>query len=158
MRDSRIGGFGAIGLIFILLTQYVALNSIPQHAERLIIFALILAPVVSRWAMVNAIFAYPYARPDGLGKVYKEAVSRRHFSLATLIAAAVSVLLFGLSGLIIMAGTWAVVNLLALYLKHQLNGLTGDTYGAVNEVATTSVFLIITLLSYNHWLVYSWWV
>jgi adenosylcobinamide-GDP ribazoletransferase len=158
MRDSRIGGFGAIGLILILLTQYVALNSIPQTSERLTIFALILAPVVSRWTMVNAIFAYPYARPDGLGKVYKEAVTRQHFVLATLVTAAAGVLLFGLSGLIILAGTWVIVNLLALYLKHQLNGLTGDTYGAVNEAATASVFLIVTILNYNHWLIYSWWV
>jgi adenosylcobinamide-GDP ribazoletransferase len=158
MRDSRIGGFGAIGLIFVLMIQYVSLNGIPNPPDRLVVFGLILAPVVSRWTMVNAIFAYPYARPEGLGKVYKDAVTRQHFSLVTLVTAAVSVLLFGISGLIIMAGTWAIVNLLALYLKHQLTGLTGDTYGAVNEVATASVFLIITLLAYNHWLVYSWWV
>ena len=69
MRDSRIGGFGAIGLIFLLLIQYVSLNSIPSFPERLIVFGLILAPVLSRWAMVNAIFVYPYARPTGLGRV-----------------------------------------------------------------------------------------
>jgi cobalamin synthase len=68
------------------------------------------------------------------------------------------VLLFGAAGLIIMASCWAIVNLLALYLKHQLNGLTGDTYGAINEIGTAGVFLIVVLLAYNHWLFYSWWI
>jgi adenosylcobinamide-GDP ribazoletransferase len=158
MRDSRIGGFGAIGLIFLLLIQYVSLNGIPNYPEKLIVFSLILAPVLGRWAMVNAIFVYPYARPMGLGRVYKDAVTWRHFAIATFVALTLSVLLFGAAGLIIMVGCWAIVNLLAFYLKHQLNGLTGDTYGAINEVATAGVFLIVVLLAYNHWLFYSWWI
>ncbi len=158
MRDSRIGGFGAIGLVFILLLEYISLNAIPSFPNRLLDFSLITAPVVSRWTVVSSIFVYPYARPTGLGRVYKDAVGRQHFVLATVIALAVSIILFGLNGLIIMAGAWIIVNCLAYYLNHQLKGLTGDTYGAINEVATVSVFLIVVLLAYNHSLIHSWWL
>ena len=67
MRDSRVGSFGAFGLALVLLIQFVALNSVPEEYRTGII---ILAPVLSRWAMVNAIFVYPYVRPDGLGRSF----------------------------------------------------------------------------------------
>jgi cobalamin synthase len=42
---------------------------------------------------------------------------------------------------------------MATYLKRKLAGLTGDTYGAINEVAEVGVLLIVCLLAYNQWLV-----
>ncbi len=156
MRDSRIGGFGAIGLGLVLLIEYVTLSNIPGP-DLLKPFVLVLTPVLSRWAMVNAIFVYPYARPTGLGRAFKDAVTGQQFVIATLIAGIIAVGLLGVSGLIIMAGSWIIINILAVYLRHQLNGLTGDTYGAINEVATISVFLLAILLGYNHWWTFAWW-
>ena len=71
MRDSHIGGIGAVGLFLFLIIEYVALNSIP---DKWMPFTLLLAPTVSRWAMVYSIFTYPYARPEGLGKAFKQGV------------------------------------------------------------------------------------
>jgi adenosylcobinamide-GDP ribazoletransferase len=158
MRDSRIGGFGAIGLVLLLLVQYVALNSLAGVPEALIVATLILSPVASRWAMVYAIYAFPYARPAGLGRVYKDAVTWRHFAIATVFVLAVSVALLGPYGLAIVAGVWVVTSLAAFYLKHQLGGLTGDTYGAINELAIAVSFLLVTLLAHNQWLDYGWWI
>jgi len=148
MRDSRIGGFGAIGLAIFLLIEYVLLNNLPNDEK---LFALILAPALSRWAMVNAIFVYPYARPAGLGKAFKDAVNWRQFALATLIALILTLVFFRLAGLVILAGMWIIITLLAGYFKHQLKGLTGDTYGAINEAAVASVFLVVIVLAHNHW-------
>ncbi|MBP1707770.1 MAG: hypothetical protein H6Q39_1494, partial [Chloroflexi bacterium] len=41
----------------------------------------------------------------------------------------------------------------SVYLKRQLKGLTGDTYGALNEVATVSALLVVTMLAFKHWLI-----
>jgi adenosylcobinamide-GDP ribazoletransferase len=150
MKDSRIGGFGAIGLALTLLIEYVTLSSIPANIK---VQILILAPVLSRWAMVNSIFVYPYARPHGLGKAYKDAVNLRHFIIASLFTLAISVVLFRWSGLIIMAGTWLVIALLAEYFKKHLKGLTGDTYGAINEISFIAALFFALLLAYNHWLI-----
>jgi adenosylcobinamide-GDP ribazoletransferase len=150
MKDSRVGGFGAVGLALFLLIEFVLLNSIPANLR---MFTLILAPTLSRWAMVNAIFVYPYARPSGLGTVFKEAVSWRQFLIATLVTLIVAVALFRAIGLTVMAFVWVVMALFAVCLKRQLGGLTGDTYGAINEIATASVFFIITMLSFNHWFI-----
>lgn len=150
MRDSRIGGFGAIGIALFLLIEYVSLNSIPVNLK---LYVLILAPTLSRWAMVNAIFVYPYARPTGLGKSFKDAVNWQQFVIATLVTLIVAVVLFRIAGLIIIAFGWLIMTLVALYLKRQLKGLTGDTYGAINEITVVNVFLVVAMLAFNHWLV-----
>ena len=80
MHDSRAGGFGVIGAALFLLVKFVSLNSVPQS---LMMFTLVAAPVISRWTMVYAIFAYPYARPSGLGKMFTKAVSTPGGALAT---------------------------------------------------------------------------
>jgi adenosylcobinamide-GDP ribazoletransferase len=151
MRDSRIGGFGAIAIGLFLLIEFVSLNSLPAGQK---LSVLILAPAISRWAMVYSIFAYPYARPTGLGRAFKDAVSWPHLALATLVTAVAAGVLFKVAGVVVLAGSWVVVILFAAYLKHQLRGLTGDTYGAINEIVTTTVFILMSLLSFKHWLMF----
>ena len=149
MHDSRIGGIGAVGLFMVLIIEYVALNSIPG---KWMPFSLLLAPTVSRWAMVNSIFAYPYARPEGLGKAFKQGVSQRELLIASLVTLALAVILFQWAGLVIIATVFIIINGAALYFKRQLGGLTGDTYGAINEIALITVLLTINVLAFKHWL------
>jgi adenosylcobinamide-GDP ribazoletransferase len=156
MRDSRIGGFGAIGLVLMLLMEYVLLNNIPTDIKWM---ALISAPVFSRWAMTYAIFAYPYARPKGLGKAFKEGVSLSQFVPASIIALAIGLAVWGLAALFIMVMVFIIVTLAALYLKHLLKGLTGDCYGAINEIAVAVTFLMVILLQHNNWwIINPWWI
>ena len=149
MHDSRIGGIGAVGLFMVLIIEYVALNSIPG---KWMPFSLLLAPTVSRWAMVNSIFAYPYARPEGLGKAFKQGVTQRELLIASLVTLALAVILFQWAGLVIIATVFIIINGAALYFKRQLGGLTGDTYGAINEIALITVLLTINVLAFKHWL------
>ena len=144
MHDSRVGGFGIVGVVLLLLVKYVSLNSIPVP---LMMVALVLMPVVSRWAMAYAIFAYPYAQPSGLGKVFKQGTSWPRFTMATLIALVVAVALVQLIGLAIMFLIWVITVAMAAYFKSKFSGLTGDTYGAINEVAEVSLLILVTLLA-----------
>jgi adenosylcobinamide-GDP ribazoletransferase len=158
MHDSRAGAFGIVGAVVLLLVKYASLSSVPSN---LMTATLVIMPVVSRWAMVYAVFAYPYARPDGLGKVFKEGASGSGLALATVFTLAVAMGAawwaktgyFYLAGLVIVSGIWLLTLLMATYLKRKLAGLTGDTYGAINEVAEVGVLLIVGLLAYNQWLV-----
>ena len=156
MHDSRAGAFGIVGVVLLLLVKYVSLNSVP---ENLLMATLVLMPVVSRWAMAYAIFAYPYARPEGLGKVFKQGASWQRFTLATIITLAVvigltrwaNITYFHLAGLAIMLSIWVIAVAMAAYLKRKFSGLTGDTYGAINEVAEVAVLILVGLLAYNRW-------
>ncbi|MDP2729032.1 MAG: adenosylcobinamide-GDP ribazoletransferase [Dehalococcoidales bacterium] len=150
MHDSRAGAFGIVGVVLLLLVKYISLNSLP---ESLLVLGLILMPVVSRWAMVYALFAYPYAREEGLGKTFKQGASWWRFAIATAITLMIAIGLgWPEAGLAIMLGTWAIIVIAAGYLKRKFSGLTGDTYGAINEVAEVSVLILITLLTHNLWL------
>ncbi len=147
MHDSRSGAFGVVGVVLLLLVKYVALNNLPHP---LMMTTLIFMPVVSRWAMVYAIFAYPYARPTGLGKVFKDGARWPRFTTATAITLIVAILLvplIKLTVLVVIVGIWLTTTLAAVYFKSKFSGLTGDNYGAINELAETSVLIIILMLS-----------
>ena len=149
MHDSHAGAFGIVGVVLLLLVKYVSLSSI---SAPLMMATLIFMPMVSRWAMVYAIFAYPYARPSGLGKVFKQGASWRIFTVATLITLVVAVAmipLWRLTGLVVMFGVWLITVVMAVYFKRKFAGLTGDTYGAINEVAEVSVLILVTLLGWS---------
>jgi adenosylcobinamide-GDP ribazoletransferase len=148
MRDSRTGAFGVIGIVLVLLAKYVALNSVPGAW---FYATLVFMPVVSRWAMVYAVFAFPYARPEGLGTAYKQATRWPQFALATVFTLAMGAALYPLyavTGFIIIGGVWILTTLLAFYFKHKFAGLTGDTYGAINEI-TEVVSLILAVIISN---------
>ena len=145
MRDSRVGAFGVVGIVLILLAQYIALNNVPPDKMTLV---LLLMPTVSRWAMVYTIFVFPYARPTGLGKAYKEATGWVQFLIATFITLAIAgglYPLFNVGGFLLFGGVLLVATALAFYFKYKFAGLTGDTYGAINEVAevTALIFVIV---------------
>jgi adenosylcobinamide-GDP ribazoletransferase len=146
MHDSRAGGFGIIGVVLLLLVKYASLSSIPQPS---LMMALVLMPVLSRWAMVYAIFAYPIAQPSSLGRVFKEGTSWVRLTMATLTALAVAVALAQLVGLAIMFLIWVMTVAIATYLRRKFSGLTGDTYGAINELAELGVLIFVALLAYS---------
>jgi adenosylcobinamide-GDP ribazoletransferase len=143
MHDSRAGGFGIVAVCCLLLVKYLSLNSVP---DPLLMVTLVMMPVLSRWAMTYAIFAYPYARPAGLGKAFKQGTRWLRFTIATVIAVIVAIILLQLAGVAVMLGIWIIVAAMATYLKGKFSGLTGDTYGAINEVAEVCVLIIILVL------------
>ncbi|MFC1897408.1 adenosylcobinamide-GDP ribazoletransferase [Chloroflexota bacterium] len=157
MHDSRAGAFGIVGVFLLLLVKYVSLNSVPGN---LIMVTLVLMPIVSRWAMVYIVFAYPYAMPTGLGKIFKQGANWQRFTIATIItlvaaiglARLANITYFYLAGPAIVLVIWIIVTAMAGYFKRKFAGLTGDTYGAINEVVEVCVLILICLLAYNHWL------
>jgi len=157
MRDSRVGAFGVVGGVLLLLVKYVSLNSIPRD---LVPAAVVLMPVVSRWTMVYAIVAYPYARPSGLGTVFKQHATWEKFGLATFFALVASggalwwrgVPYFYIATLAVLAAVWLTAFGSTQYLNGRFAGLTGDSYGAVNEFSEVVALLIVSLLAFNRWL------
>ena len=147
MHDSRTGAFGVVGIVLLLLAKYVSLNSIPSDYMTAV---LLFMPVASRWAMVYAVFAFRYARPEGLGKAYKAATRRPQFTIATVIAITIAAALyplFSFAGFIIVAGIWITATMLGFYFRYKFAGQTGDTYGATNEVAEVMALLFVVIIA-----------
>ena len=140
MHDSRAGGIGVVAVASLLLVKYVSLNNLP---DSLLGMALVLMPVLGRWAMTYSIFAYPYARPTGLGTAFKRGTGWLRLTIATIITFVVVVVLCQVTGLAVMLGIWIFVVAISAFLKRKFSGLTGDTYGAINELAEVFVLILI---------------
>jgi adenosylcobinamide-GDP ribazoletransferase len=148
MRDERVGAFALAGGVLLLLVKFSALSAI-----RPITPALLLAPVLGRWGMAIALVAFPYARPEGRGRAVKDNAGWRQAVLATLF-----------SLLICLAVAWwwadwrvllalAVATLVdwagARYTLRRIPGLTGDIYGALNEIIEVAVLLVLAGASFR---------
>lgn len=137
MRDSRVGAFGVLGVVCLLMLKFTLLLSLPQEVlPRL----LLIVPAISRWGMVYGIARFPYARPQGLGLLQVRYTKGRELAMATLFAAGAASL-GGPAGLVLLIVAFTLVNWLCFSLVRQLGGLTGDTYGAINEIL--EVFLLL---------------
>jgi adenosylcobinamide-GDP ribazoletransferase len=137
MRDSRVGAFGVIGAVCLLLTKYTLILGLPNQV---LTWMLITVPAVSRWGMVIAITAFPYARQEGLGKVYAVYADKKELLIATLIAALTAGLALDLQGIWLMAVGATFTYLACRRITRELGGLTGDCYGFINEM--TEVILL----------------
>ena len=143
MRDERVGAYALAGGSLLLLIKFSALASLEQGMP-----ALLLAPVLGRWAMVLAITTFPYARPQGLGREIKnhsgwhQAAAGSVFSLLVVIV----LLLQGghtLPILLAVAAAAFTAWLVIRFSLRRLPGLTGDIYGAVNEMVETAVLVAL---------------
>jgi adenosylcobinamide-GDP ribazoletransferase len=148
MHDHHTGSFGIIGIVCIIILKITLLSAIPQswHWRTLLLF-----PMLGRWAMVYAINLFPYARTTGIGKIFKERANRLILLIASLITIALSFLLFYYSGLIISIGVAGIITGVAFLFKKHFSGLTGDNYGAINEIAEVMVLLFVVLFINNNW-------
>ena len=138
MRDSRVGAFGVAGGGLLLLAKFAAIVSLPHLS------GLLLAPILGRWVLTMAIFAYPYAREKGLGRDMKDNVRWPQVILSTVVSMLVAWLFAGWTGLLAVALAGAVLWLGAGFILRRIPGLTGDSYGALCELAELAVLLLFT--------------
>ena len=85
---------------------------------------------------------FPYARAQGLGTAFQDGAGWRQLVLALATAALAGWLLLGSAGFVLLGGVTAVALVLGRWFKRLLGGMTGDTYGATNEVGEVAVLLL----------------
>ncbi|MBI4497763.1 MAG: adenosylcobinamide-GDP ribazoletransferase [Chloroflexi bacterium] len=141
MRDSRVGGFGVAGVACVLLVQYGAFSGLAPEQRGV---ALVLAGLLSRWAMVQAVALFPYARPVGLGRAFKDGAQPLGVAAAVLTAAAGAALLLSIQGLLVALAVTLACWLLGRWALTRLPGLTGDVYGAIGAVCEVLTLVLLT--------------
>ena len=138
MRDTAVGAFGVCALIIVIGLKAASLSEIDDVLR---FEALLLAPVLARWAAVVVIVVFPYARDAGLGKSFHASAAVRSTAFAAAFTLAAGYILLGPAGILAFAavslGAWGVGFLIA----RQIGGLTGDSYGAVVESMEAGVLV-----------------
>jgi adenosylcobinamide-GDP ribazoletransferase len=140
MKDSRLGGFGSIGLILLLLVKFAALQGVlgKPHAT----FALVGVVAVARWAAVAGAFWFKSARPGGMGDYFRTGLTRSVLVAATVLGlTAAAALLWRES--VVWAAVLAAFLAFAFFARSRLGGLTGDVYGGIIELAETAALTVL---------------
>jgi len=139
LRDSRIGTMGVLGLASVLSLQVAALGALGDAWWR----AALVAPVWGRWAAAWGLTRFEPARGDGAFRRFHDGVRRGDAALASA------------SALLLVAAIWwpwgpgaglavvPVTLVLARRMGRSLGGLTGDTLGALCEVAVATASLAL---------------
>lgn len=144
MRDSRIGTYGGAALVLSLLARVVLLSSIPLAQ---VVPYLIVAHVLCRWTTLPLSYFLPSARTrdgekvDGQGGRIAWLTSKATLIGGTLFSFSVAVLLLRVRAIAPILSSIALVFLSGRFYKRHIGGVTGDCFGATNQLAEIGVYL-----------------
>ncbi|CAM3976979.1 adenosylcobinamide-GDP ribazoletransferase [Xenorhabdus thuongxuanensis] len=142
MRDSRLGTYGGVGLIFCILLKTLAVVELSYHLPLYLLALLTCASIVGRTAVVLLMYAQRDAREgEGMGSSYIGQISFSATMLTLLVGVVLVMALGNWQTLSAMMVSLLVVYGLALYFNYRLGGQTGDMLGASIEVGEI-VFLM----------------
>jgi adenosylcobinamide-GDP ribazoletransferase len=155
MKDSRVGAYGAIGIVCILATKLSALAMLPPHVA---VAALFVAHPFSRLAATALIWKLDYVRGEGKAKPLAQQMTGAEFALAALTCAlpAACVLAAGWmtpAALLaaVLAAAAAALWLGRLFVR-RLGGYTGDCLGAVQQLAEALAYVaVLATLGHGAW-------
>jgi len=140
MRDSRLGTYGALALVFTIAAKASALAAIPRAA---ILPSLVVAHAIARVPPAFMAIWMPNARTDGLAATAGKPAAPVA-ATAAFIAAAISLLLLPWPealGAALIAAAGAVF--MAFLAARQIGGQTGDVLGAAEQIGETAILLLL---------------
>ncbi|MFD7666771.1 adenosylcobinamide-GDP ribazoletransferase [Streptomyces sp. NPDC059788] len=153
MKQSDIGPFGVITLLFTLLAQVAALAQLYERGWAHGAAAAVVAAVTARCALTLAARpGVPPARPEGLGAAVAGTVPLRAAAATALAVVALCAALgahsgpygalhTGLAALLALAAGEAALR----RCRHRFGGITGDVFGAIAETAGLAAVVVAAL-------------
>lgn len=152
MKDSRVGSFGVLAMLFFFTFYMVMFQYIPRES-------LLLLPVVGKSASLISAFIGDYARPEGMGKLIVSYTGKRELLIAVFLPCLMAIMI-PLLFCYVDAGEQRVgdlyfitliLQIIAYFLavffsfiavivatracQRKLGGITGDTMGMVCELS-----------------------
>lgn len=138
MRDSRIGTYGAIAVTLSLLSRFIFIGHIvPARLTRVVIAACVLC----RWTSLPLGFFLPYARKEkGLGGYVAGRLPLASVGWGTVLAASSVVAVMGRESLVPFLIAILVTAVSGFYFKTRIQGVTGDCFGAANQITEIAIY------------------
>jgi adenosylcobinamide-GDP ribazoletransferase len=149
MKDSRLGTYGVVGLLFMLSAKFLILGTLPEGA---LYPAFILGHTASRAFAATFIWLLPYSREDEEGGKAKPVA--QNVPISRLIA----VWVFGLAPIVLLPNAYLALALLALFLpgfylfrlyKKWLGGYSGDCLGAAQQLGELTLYFALAAMPWS---------
>jgi adenosylcobinamide-GDP ribazoletransferase len=138
MKDSRIGSYGAIALVLLLLAKFMALVELDML---LVAPALIAGHALSRLCATSVMHFLDYARDEGKAKPLATRISLGELAVAGFFGLIALVLLPPLSVITGVLLAAAATAWLTRKFHRRLGGYTGDCLGATQQLAEVAFYL-----------------
>jgi adenosylcobinamide-GDP ribazoletransferase len=138
LRDSRIGSYGAAALVMSVLTRYVLLVTLPiEHFAAFVISG----QVLCRWSSLPLSYFLPSARQqDGLGARIAKLTSMPSLIFGSLFSFAVVGYELRWSAVAPVLAAGLVTALSGWFYWRKIRGVTGDCFGATNQLSEVAVY------------------
>lgn len=137
MVDSRIGSYGAIGLVLVLLTKY---QSLSYQSSAFIPASIIAAHALSRLCAVLVMFTQGYVKAEGKAKPLATQLSIPELMLATFFGLLPMVFL-EMKFLVALLPVIIVWGWFSLKIKSRIGGYTGDCLGAMQQLTEVTFYV-----------------
>lgn len=151
MKDSRIGSYGAVALILVLLLRVLLLAELIARDPLWSAAACVAAHAAGRAAAVVLMALLPYAGDEAHAKA--KPLTRDVRVADAAFSAATGALALGLAALVMATSAGAIGAMLLLvmlvasmrwWLRQRLGGYTGDTLGACEQLGEVAVLLALS--------------
>lgn len=130
MKDSHVGAFGVITIVFLLLIKFEMLKEFIIIEKN--VWLLILPPTIARIAAGLVLSFYETTKKSGLGYTFHSSDPRIFWAIGFIVTLIISSIL-NIKSLIFIGIAILASNLMALWAKKKIGGLNGDIYGAIVE-------------------------
>lgn len=142
MKDSRIGTFACIGIIINLLIKFIGYNSVLNNTTSYII---ILLPMISRVSIVLISYIGKAAKETGSGNLFINTISFNQVMVNYLIFILIAIFMVDLKRLFMILIISIITTILFnKYCNSKINGITGDSLGANNELVMLILLIILS--------------
>jgi len=138
LRDSRIGTFGALALVLSVLARFLLLSILPVNRFTAFVVS---AHVLCRWTTLPlSCFLRPARENDGQGARVAQKISPVSFLLGTMLSFAIVFYLMRSEFWIPVLVAFVIAALSGLYYFRRIGGITGDCFGATNQITEIAVY------------------
>lgn len=155
MKDSRVGTYGVVGVIMILLIKFLSLRilvDLSNGFDSLIFLLLIFiaAHSVSRLSAISILFTHQYVQADAVSKIKPIALSYTWKEvLGSVFFGLLPIIFIGFYSPLLMAAILPVVVtrfILSSYFNRLIGGYTGDCLGATQQISEIVFYLSLIAL------------
>lgn len=144
-KDSRIGSYGGAALSLALLARVLLIASLPLPGAAAYLVA---AHTLCRWSTLPLSFYLPPAREPadggaiaGQGARIARLTTLGTLLFGTLVSLGISILALQWHAIAAMGAAVAVTLASGVYYRRRIGGVTGDCFGATNQLTEIAVLL-----------------
>lgn len=147
LKDSRLGTYGVLSLVLLILIKFLLLRDIPLEVLGAVILT---AQVLPRWVVSPIMYLTPYGRKESeKSKSIVDGIKELNpndLIISGLFAIAVPIFLLQIQGFLFIFITIIVAAVASDYFGKKLQGITGDCLGAIEQFCEVAIYILALIL------------